>query len=132
MSLLDVLAGRSSVKELFDSPSPTPPKSRSRADQEDEDDQVDTGADNGGPSDLDGTSGDGAETPNGRIDLRRDARKAMLLEATVALQCILATVKELEQAHGALGARLQIKDDDVEKLREQLQERDAMLQALCT
>jgi hypothetical protein len=58
------------------------------------------------------------------------ARKGMLREATVVLQCILATVSEQEEAHEALVALLRLKDGDlcnkdaeIEKLRQRLKER---------
>jgi hypothetical protein len=60
----------------------------------------------------------------------------MLREATVVLQCILATVSEQEEAHEALVALLRLKDGDLcsrdaelEYLRQRLKERDAILQA---
>ena len=63
----------------------------------------------------------------------------MLREATVVLQCILATVSEQEEAHDALVALLRLKDGDLcsrdaelEYLRQRLKERDAILQAVPT
>ena len=130
-----IFSGKARVKELFDNP--TSPRARG-----DGHDERATTLDTGGNIGQAGSSvhvGDASSARKPADESMSRARKGMLREATVVLQCILATVSEQEEAHEALVALLRLKDGDLcsrdaelEYLRQRLKERDAILQAVPT